>query len=117
MLTFVLYIGVCLLYRGFRNIEVRYFEVPFCPIYFSVTLPGLKGIVHCTEDFAIERFVKSSFCCNCFHHRQTKMDWNSSLNLQLISLPVYFTAVKAEVYFDMKSDNRFTGQDQEKQIF
>ena len=45
------------------------------------------------------------------------MDWNSSLNLQLISLPVYFTVVKAEVYFDMKSDNRFTGQDQEKQIF
>ena len=42
MLTFVLYIGVCLLYRGFRNIEVRYFEVPFCPIYFSVTFARAK---------------------------------------------------------------------------
>ena len=39
-------------------------------IYFTVTLAGLKNIVHYTKDFVIKRFVKARFHCISRYNKQ-----------------------------------------------
>ena len=50
---------------------MRFVISRFCSIHFTVILAGLKKIVRFTEDFSIQRFVKSRSHCKQKRHFET----------------------------------------------
>ena len=63
-LSYEVYFTIALLDRVRRNedfVKSRFINFRFCSIHFTVILAGLKKIVCYTEDFVIQRFVKSRF--------------------------------------------------------
>ena len=63
-LSYEVYFTIALLDRVRRNedfVKSRFINFRFCSIHFTVILAGLKKTVCYTEDFVIQRFVKSRF--------------------------------------------------------